>query len=163
MSQHTFLAAEYGRTAVQFELIACEPLRPNSRDFTAELVNIMQSVPASLSATPNLEVLVKAAAMPVKSPFLSLLRADACFCIYRKLRSRNIHLPADVVSALLDVIRVALNGVSFLCSRQHPWWNIIGTPFHSTASTSSLSLSPILNGRVTCPCGKFARAYSASH
>ena len=83
-------------------------------------------------------------ALPIKSPFQGLLRADACFCTFRMLRSTNLGLSAAQVSSLLEVIRVALDGATFLTSMRHPWWNIVFTPFHIVCILLSLETSESL-------------------
>ncbi|KUJ19117.1 uncharacterized protein LY89DRAFT_477705 [Mollisia scopiformis] len=129
------LCSEYGRTKITIDMISCKPLQPVPGDFTLDVVNIMTSVPRSQDfTTANIAELVDslrmACEMPAKSAFLGLLKADACFCIYRMLRCTNIILPSCRVTPLLEVIRVALDGVKFLCSMRQAWWNLIGTPFH---------------------------------
>ncbi|KAE8442119.1 hypothetical protein EG329_003825 [Mollisiaceae sp. DMI_Dod_QoI] len=131
-----FLASEYGRTRVNLDMISCNPLQPRPGDFTVDVINIMTSVPQSQDFTTAniaelLDSLRSASEIPVKGAFLGLLRADACFCIYRMLRCTNVNLPSFRVAGLLDVIRVALDGVKFLCTMRQAWWNLIGTPFHS--------------------------------
>ncbi|PVH81275.1 hypothetical protein DL98DRAFT_458528 [Cadophora sp. DSE1049] len=152
MAQHHFFASEYGRTAVPLDTTGCQSLQPRDGDFTADLVAIMQSIPTAVQAgstLENVETLMKASSISAKAPLLSLLRADACFCIFRKLRSANIALSLAAISSLLDAIRIALDGVTFLCSMRQPWWNIVGTPFHSICvllaieTSESFSMVPL--------------------
>lgn len=134
LAQHHFFASEYGRTAVPLDTTGCQILQPQNGDLTVDLVAIMQSIPTAVpagSVLQSVEALMKASSITAKGPFLSLLRADTCFCIFRKLRSANIPISLAAISSLLDAIRVALDGVTFLCSMRQPWWNIVGTPFHS--------------------------------
>lgn len=135
VSFNQFLASEYGRTRVQPDSIGCKPLRTQAGDLTAQMVAIMQSTPGPQRISGNTSELVTALSnlwvMPVEAPFLGLLRADASFCVFRMLRSSNTNLPEANVREMLDIIRCAMDAVKFLDTMQHPWWNIIGTPFHS--------------------------------
>ena len=134
MAQHHFFACEYGRTAVPLDTTGCQSLQSRDGDFTADLVVIMNSIPASVSpgsTVESVDPLLTASSISTRGPFLSLLRADACFCIFRRLRSANITISQVAISSLLDAVRVALDGVTFLSNMRQPWWNIVGTPFHS--------------------------------
>lgn len=130
-----FFASEYGRTRVHIELIGCHPLPPEPDDLFTQTVAILQSVPGQQSLLGKgpelLEILKSAMALPVKSPFLSLLRADACFCTFRMLRFTNLSLSSVQLASFLEVIKVALEAATFLAGMQRPWWNVVGMPFHS--------------------------------
>ncbi|KAF8856603.1 hypothetical protein BDZ45DRAFT_593966 [Acephala macrosclerotiorum] len=141
-----FLSSEYGRTRINLDMISCKPLQPRAEDFTVDVINIMISVPKSQDFTTAniselLQSLKRTTEIPVKDAFLGLLRADACFCIYRMLRCTNVNLPICRLTGLLDVIRVALDGVTFLSTMRQPWWNLIGTPFHSICVLLALGTS----------------------
>jgi hypothetical protein len=142
MALNSFFAAEYGRTKVHIDLIGCHPITPKAGNFTAEVVAMLLSVPKQQTQAASTSDLVggfvDVAAMPVKAPFLGLLRADICFCIFRLLRSTNRNLPPAQIASLLDVIRVALEGATFLTSMNQTWWNIVGTPFHSISILLSI-------------------------
>jgi hypothetical protein len=152
MALNQFFACEYGRTRVHIDFVGTNPLTPKSGDFTAETVAILQSVPRTQSLPGNgtdlVDVLKKAAALPVKAPFLALLRADACFSAFRMLSATNVHLPAIEIASLLEVIRVVLDAVKFLRTTGQAWWNIVFTPFHSVCvlltigSSESLAMIP---------------------
>lgn len=149
---NAFFSSEYGRTRADIELPTCHTLLPKSEDLTTQMISILHSVPQKQNFTGDgseLQDQLKATmSLPVNSPFLGLLRADACFCIFRLLRTKRIGLPTPHITSLLEVIRVALDGVKFLISMEHPWWNILGIPFHSacillfTGTTESISLIP---------------------
>jgi hypothetical protein len=148
-----FLSCEYGRTSISIDSISCElPVSP-AGDFTAKVIEIMRFVPKkqlfnSSCQVVLLENLRAAADIDVNSPFIGLLKADSCFCIYRKLMSIGVNLPASHVASLLEVIRVALDSVKFLTTLEHPWWNIVSTPFQtvcvllSLATPESLAMIP---------------------
>jgi hypothetical protein len=146
-----FLASEYGRTVVRVDLISCQPLSPLSGDMTARTVAMFQSTPGPelLGRSVELfEALSKAVALPVKSPFLGIVRADVCFCIYRMLCSTDVRLPQEQIPALLDIIRVGLDGVTFLGTMHQPWWNVVSVPLQAVAvllsigTTESLKMIP---------------------
>jgi hypothetical protein len=140
-----FFSAEYGRTRTNVELVSCKAPTSKSDEIWMNTLTIMQSVPKTqtlLGRGPELlETLQSTMELPVKSPFLGLLRADACFCTFRMLRSTNVNLSSAQITSLLKVIRVALDGATFLVSLRLPWWNIVGTPFHSVCILLSLGTS----------------------
>ena len=143
-----FLSAENGRSRAPIELIGCQQPTSNSNELFIQTLAILQSVPKTLNLLGRgpelLDTLQSAMGLPVESPFLGLLRADACFCTFRMLRSTNMSLSAVHIASLLEVIRVALDGAKFLVSMRHPWWNIVGTPFHSVCILLSLGTSKSL-------------------
>jgi len=142
LALNQFLSGEYGRTRVSINSITCEPLASRQGDFTSQVVEFMQAVPKQqfliCSVAELLERLKTTAELKANSPFIGLLKADACFCIFRMLRSTNVSLSATHIASLLEVIRVALDGVQFLTAREHPWWNIVSTPFQSVCILLSL-------------------------
>ena len=151
MALNEFFSIEYGRSQVVLESISCSPLT-EGYGLTFGMVTILQCVP-SQSCLGNIskiiESLIKAMDLPAKSPFLALLKADACFCIYRMLCSTSSRLPAEQIPIFLEVVRVALDGNKFLRSLNQPWWNIVSTPFHavcvllSIGTSASLEMVPI--------------------
>jgi hypothetical protein len=178
MAVHQYFASEYGRSRVVLDSIACLPITPGStNDFTPETMAILQSVPESnyLGRIPELlQALSKVTALAAKSPFLVLLRADACFCIYRMLCSTNSRLPAEQIPAVLEVVRVALNAVVFVCTLTHPWWNAVGTPFQSVCvlisigTPDSFALVPnamesLKNVTTKYPCHLSDEAFRTAH
>ena len=62
---------------------------------------------------------------------LHLIKADAMFCIYRKLRYIGITLSQNQTETILSVIRSALDAAESLAHQYQQWWNIVGVPFHS--------------------------------
>ncbi|KAG0645519.1 Repressor of drug resistance 1 [Hyphodiscus hymeniophilus] len=148
MALNQFLAAEYGRARASVELVSCLPPDSKSNELFLQTLAIFQSVPKTqnlLGRGPELlETLQSAMALPAKAPFLGLLRADACFCTFRMLRSTNSSLSNTQIAALLEVIRVALDATTFLATLRQPWWNIIGTSFHSVCILLSLDTSASL-------------------
>jgi hypothetical protein len=149
LALNQFWAWEYGRTRVHLDLVGCQLPIPKDEDFTPQMLSILLTVPKEHTLIPNvpelLESLKKLDAVTPKSPFLSLLRADASFCIYRTIRSTNTNLPSTHIAFLLGIIRTALEGIKYLTTLKHPWWNIIFTPFHSICVLLSLSTSESLS------------------
>ena len=145
-----FLAAEYGRTRASVDLVSCilPTVDSKSDGLFLQTFAILQSVPKTqklLGRGPELlETLTSAMALPANAPFLGLLRADACFCTFRMLRSTNVSLSTVQIASLLEIIRVALDATKFLASMRHPWWNIVGTSFHSMCILLSLGTSQSL-------------------
>jgi hypothetical protein len=144
MGLHQFFAAEYGRSRIVLDMVVCQPITPRTGDLTSETIAILRSVlDQSYVGRPVelIEALTKAIDLPAKSPFLSLLRADACFSIYRMLCSTNSRLQDEQIPPLLEIVHTGLDGVAFLSSVNQAWWNIVGTPFHSVCVLISVGTS----------------------
>jgi len=144
LSLNHYFAAEYGRSRVIIDSISCRRLEPRDGDLTFETVAILESVPEQRYMGTTAEILgalSKAINLPSKSPFLALLRADACFCIYRMLCALYSKLSKEIIPRVLEVIRVAMDAVLFLSSINHPWWNIVGTPFQAICILISINAS----------------------
>jgi hypothetical protein len=142
ISLNQFLSAEYGRSRIHLDLIDCKLFEDRQEDFTTRTINLMQSVPGKIingdSVLDSLSALDKALDFQANSPFLGLLRADVCFCNFRIIRSKNISLTETQVTSVLEVIRVAMDGVKFLMTMKQPWWNVVGTPFHAVCVLLSI-------------------------
>ncbi|KAG9233389.1 hypothetical protein BJ875DRAFT_378747 [Amylocarpus encephaloides] len=143
-----FLAAEYGRTRVVLDMVDCHPVESSGGDLTSQTIALMQSVPGrnitgEVTEDPTI-ALPRTARYAANSPFLTLLRADVCFSIYRTICSRGLALSDEAAAALLEAIRAAMDGVKFLKSMQEPWWNTVWTPFHSICVLLSLRTSASL-------------------
>ncbi|KAH6661913.1 hypothetical protein B0J14DRAFT_312675 [Halenospora varia] len=138
-----FFAAEYGRSRVQLDLVDCKPLVPQDGDLTTRTLAILQSIPGSRMSEGTISdftvALNNLAIMSIDSPFLGLLRADACFSIFRMLQASHFGINATQIEMILEITRVALNGVTFLRTMDKPWWNVVGTPFHSVCVLLSIS------------------------
>lgn len=134
VSLNQFFAAEYGRTRVQLDLIGCQPVVSQAGDLTSQTIAFLQSIPSPRGLSESTELLAALSSLwslPAEAPFLALLKADASFCVFRMLRSSNLSLPETNIRELLDIIRIATDAMKILNSQESPWWNIVGTPFHS--------------------------------
>jgi hypothetical protein len=147
-----FFGSEYGRTMVHIDLVECKPLNPQPGDLTVRMVTMLQSAPSQgLLGRPVdlLDSIAKVKALPVKSPFLGVIRADISFCIYRMLCSTESRIPMEEIPSFLDIIRVGLDGVKFLNTTNKPWWNVVSMPFQavgvllSIGSPESLKMVPM--------------------
>ena len=134
VSLNQFFAAEYGRTRIQLDLIECPCVASEGGDLTSQTIAFLLAIPSPRKLSETTELLTalnKIWSLPVEAPFLGLLRADAAFCVFRMLHSSSLSLPEANIHHLLDIIRCATDAASFLNTQQTPWWNIIGTQFHS--------------------------------
>lgn len=144
MCLHQFFSSEYGRSRVVLDSVVCQPITHQEGDSTSATLAILRSVPdqGHIGRPVELiEALLNATTLPAESPFLALLKADACFCIYRMLCSTNSRLHFEQITPLLETIRIALDAVAFLSSLSQAWWNIVGTPFHSICVLISIGSS----------------------
>jgi hypothetical protein len=148
MAINQFFAAEYGRSRVIIDSIGCYPiseiLQPG--DLTTQTVAIMQSVPGyvapgKITDSDVFDALAKATTLPTASPFLALLKADACFSIYRMLCLARFRIPPGLIPPFLEVIRVAMDADKFLRNTNEPWWNVVSTPFHAVCVLLTIETS----------------------
>lgn len=143
-----FFASDYGGTRIHIDFIGTQLPTPRDGDFTVETVAILNFVPSTQhlpgSTSDLIHVLRKATALPAKAAFLAILKADACFCVFRMLGSANMRIPAEEMASLLEVTHATLDAATFLRTLGQSWWNLVFTPFHSICVLPTISTSESL-------------------
>jgi hypothetical protein len=139
-SLNRLFSAQYGRTMITLQNIGCRYPIAVSGDGAENFISFIRLLPdlcdatnsASSSAVVLLtEGLLRVSRVAIHKLPLILLRADAVFCIYRKLRYIGVTLSPIQIEVVLSVIRSALGAADSLALQLQQWWTIVGVPFHS--------------------------------
>lgn len=152
-----FFSAQYGRTKTVLQNVGCRYPSAMSEDRVDDFISLVRLMPDLCDATstgspssiaPLTDGLLRLGKADIHKLPLLLLRADAVFCIYRKIRYIGVPLSLTQTTALLSTIRSALDAATALATQFQQWWTIIGVPFHSVCvllsldTTESLALLP---------------------
>jgi hypothetical protein len=68
-------------------------------------------------------------ATPTDHEFFNLIKADLCFCIYRRLRLLDLGIRQEQLAQIMQAGKAALPAARVLILRNHPWWNTVGSVF----------------------------------
>jgi hypothetical protein len=135
-SIHTIISYEYGRSAVILNSITCKPIKNSPGDFTAVHIQIAQLIPRDnmiVSSTTHKEELAagleKLSQIPDDHPFISMSKADVCFCFYRRLRLLKQGLEKEAIQAIISIGNRAVEAANTFALAHHPWFNILSTTF----------------------------------
>jgi hypothetical protein len=144
-SLNRLFSAQYGRTMITHQNVACRYPTANSDDAANDFISLIQSLPylcdprsAGPSADLTDAIMQLGKTAIYKLPLL-LIRADSMFCIYRKLRYIGVTLSPTQTEVILSVIRSALEAADSLALQYQQWWNIVGVPFHSVCVLIALN------------------------
>ncbi|TVY39615.1 Protein RDR1 [Lachnellula occidentalis] len=130
-------SAQYGRTKIMLQNITCRYPTTITNDGADDFISLIRLMPnlcdigSPSSATVLTDGIMRLGEMSISKSPLLLLRADAIFCIYRKLRYIGVTLSQKQIEVILSVIRSALEAADSLALQSQQWWTIIGVPFHS--------------------------------
>lgn len=136
-SLNRLFCAQYGRTMILLQNIGCRYPARTSDDTADDFVSLMHLLPCVCdpgnpsSIATLTEGLMQLGKVKISEKPLLLLRADAIFCIYRKLRYMGFTLSQAQIEVVRCSIRLALDAADSLAIQQQQWWSIIGVPFHS--------------------------------
>ncbi|KAA8575862.1 hypothetical protein EYC84_004950 [Monilinia fructicola] len=135
-SSHTIISYEYGRSAVILNSITCKPVKDTIGDSAVFHIKIAQLIPRDnmvISSETHKEELMNGlkelARIPDEHPFLSLSKADVCFCFYRRLRLMKQGLEKEAIQSIIDMGNKAAEAADSFARNGHPWWNILSTTF----------------------------------
>lgn len=135
---HVVIAYEYGRSVMDLGFPSREslPLSTRERDFTPQLLSLVQAIPISpkghdpaVTIDELSHALSYFATTNVSHDFLILVRADLAFSIYRRLRLLKSNLPESLLEEVLSIGMAALPAARNLVTLSQPWWNVISTVF----------------------------------
>ncbi|TVY17515.1 Protein RDR1 [Lachnellula arida] len=138
-------SAQYGRTKIMLQNTTCRYPTTVNDDGKDEFISLIRLMPdlcdvgSPSSATVLTDGIVRLGRMDISKSPLLLLRADALFCVYRKLRYIGVTLSQKQTEVILSVIRSALEAADSLALQSQQWWTIIGVPFHSVCVLIALN------------------------
>lgn len=134
---NTILSFEYGRTRVNFDVVTTKKFAAEAGNHGHQFVELAEMLPndfvdrdrepdppAALS-----HALSRIEALQTDSHFISLLKADLSFAIYRRLWLMSLTDAKDRADTVIGIGRSALTASAKLLASRSPWWNVICTPF----------------------------------
>ncbi|KAI9746651.1 MAG: hypothetical protein M1818_000365 [Claussenomyces sp. TS43310] len=139
-SLNRLFSAQYGRTMVTLQNVGCRYPTITPDDAPDDFISLIRLLPdlcdattigTSSAITVLTDGILQLGNKAVHRLPLILLRADAIFCIYRKLRYIGVALSTTHTEVVLSVIRSALDAADSLALHFQQWWTIVGVPFHS--------------------------------
>ncbi|TVY88094.1 Protein RDR1 [Lachnellula willkommii] len=138
-------SAQYGRTKIMLQNTTCRYPTTVKDDGAGGFISLIRLMPdlcdvgSPSSATVLTDGILRLGRMDISKSPLLLLRADALFCVYRKLRYIGVTLSQKQTEVILSVIRSALEAADSLALQSQQWWTIIGVPFHSVCVLIALN------------------------
>jgi hypothetical protein len=128
-SLNTIISYEYGRSSVQLTSITCD-LRTSygADDQTFQFIDLTQLIPPEKSPPSVVLAVLQQVSTPhaPERPHIALSRADICFCLYQRLRTKKKALLGPLIAALIRIGTSALEAARSFISLRHPWWHVSG-------------------------------------
>ena len=139
-SLNRLFSLEYGRSPVHLDSIRCSPIEPDEQSYvTLEFVQLCELLPTNkhdpkkvIEEQESLCLALQRLAdhTTQRVPF-SLLRADVCFSIYRKMRFLRMPMVRPQIEIIIRIIRAGLLEAKTLSCTLSKWWNVLSVVFHS--------------------------------
>lgn len=131
------LSFEYGRSRINFDVITTKKFTSDNGSHAHQFVELAELLPSDFvdrerepdppaalgNALTNIEE------MQTDSAFMTLLKADLAFAIYRRLWLMSLTDAKDRAETVLSLGRTALKASSALLESKIPWWNVLHVPF----------------------------------
>lgn len=128
---------EFGRSRINFDVITTKKFDPEPGSHAHLVVELADLLPSDFvdrerepdppAALGN--ALTKIEELKTESKFITLLKADLAFAIYRRLWLMSLTDAKDRAEAVLTIGRSALRASERLLESRRPWWNVLHTPF----------------------------------
>jgi len=131
------MSFEYGRSRVNFDVVTTKKFASEGGSFAHQLVELAELLPSDHvdrerepdppAALGN--ALTKIEEMQTDSNFLTLLKADLAFAIYRRLWLMSLTDAKDRAESVISIGKASLNASAKLLETRTPWWNVVHAPF----------------------------------
>lgn len=143
-------SCEYGRSPTHLDETNCEEPTAIDGDYTTELISLAKLMSVNFMTSREVleESLTKISETNSNCPLLTLLRANASFCIYRRLCLYDPGPSSEHLTKIMKMGEDALLPAQTLVVSNHVWWDVLIVPFHYICvllhinSVESLSLLP---------------------
>ncbi|EED22231.1 C6 transcription factor, putative [Talaromyces stipitatus ATCC 10500] len=134
---HIIISYEHGRSTVDVgPVLEHNIVKRGTEDLTLQLHALVNNIPADNTRqdhpTRRQELsiaLTTLISIPISHEFFNLIKADLCFCIYRRLRLLDLGIKQEQLTQIIQAGKTALPASRILILRNHPWWNTLGTVF----------------------------------
>nr|POE87469.1 protein rdr1 [Quercus suber] len=131
------LSFEYGRSRINFDVVTTKRPASESGSHGHQFIELAELLPNDFvdrerepdppAALGN--ALTKIEEMQTESSFITLLRADLAFAIYRRLWLMSLTDAKDRAESVMNVGKQALHASAKLLDSNIPWWNVLHAPF----------------------------------
>lgn len=131
------LSFEYGRSRINFDVVTTKRPASEAGSHAHQFIELADLLPSDFvdrerepdppAALGN--ALTKIEDMQTDSSFITLLRADLAFAIYRRLWLMSLTDAKDRAESVMNVGKQALLASTKLLELKTPWWNILHAPF----------------------------------
>jgi hypothetical protein len=137
---------EIGRSPVILQGVTRRfPYTPSEKSAAASLCQLGCSLPlkemTSGSANEQTKLTESLATIERTSgdqPFLKLIAADVCFCLYRRIRVNDYNITKQQSQQIASIGRAAVQSANVLLQKGQPWWNMLNTLFQFTCVLVSM-------------------------
>ncbi|KAL1867372.1 hypothetical protein Plec18167_008643 [Paecilomyces lecythidis] len=133
---NSIISYDYGRSAVYIGPLSFNKIVPRDGDFSLHLYSLVRGLPRDdIGSDPHVRKSELVAALkylldaPTGHDFVTVTRAELCFCVYRRLRLLDNCLKQDQIDQVITAGTAALPAARRLMVSNHPWWNVISTIF----------------------------------
>lgn len=131
------LSFEYGRSRVNFDVITTKKFAAEPGSHAHHFVELADLLPNDYvdrerepdppAALGN--ALTRIEELQSPSAFITLLKADLAFAIYRRLWLMSLTDAKDRADSIITIGKAALSASAALLETWTPWWSIVHTPF----------------------------------
>jgi hypothetical protein len=147
MSLNHLFSAEYGRSKAHINNIRCRRPSLQKDDYVRNLIEVAELLyeidPAHVL---ELEVaLERLGRMADSHPALTLMKADICLIICRRLRLTNRKYSSKHISIILFLLSKGLAECRSFALLKHPWWSVLSLPFHTVCLLLSINNHESMN------------------
>ncbi|KAJ9224100.1 transcriptional regulator family: Fungal Specific TF [Paecilomyces variotii] len=133
---NAIISYDYGRSAVYIGPLSFNKIVPRDGDFSLHLYGLVRGLPRDdIHADPTARKSELIAALnylldaPTGHDFVTITRAELCFCVYRRLRLLDNGLKQEQIEQVIAAGTAALPAARRLMASNHPWWNVMSTIF----------------------------------
>lgn len=125
-------SCEYGRSPIHLDEVNCEEPAAADGDCLIELIALakLMSPNAMTSREVLEESLAKMSEACSSCPLLILMRANASFCIYRRLCLYDPGPSSEYLTIIMKMGEDALLPAQTLVLSHQVWWDVLTVPFH---------------------------------
>jgi hypothetical protein len=148
-TMNRIMSYELGRTPVHLREVTQKfPFAASDNSSAANFCRLGQLLPLDYEVcckgnefqlTPTLEIIE---GIPTDQPYVKLLAADVCFCLFRRIRVNNSNIGGGIThrngQQIALIGREAVQVVNLTLRKGQAWWNMLSTLFHFACVLISL-------------------------
>ncbi len=141
------LSFEYGRSRVNFDVVTTKRFAADSSGYSHQFVELAEILPSDFvdkEREPDppaalSTALTKIEELQSESAFITMLKADLAFAIYRRLWLMSLTDAKDRAESVINLGKAALVASEKMLMTRTPWWNVLTTPFQFLCTILAMS------------------------